>query len=84
LLDYVKKFDVKNLSMKPEEAEMPLTIMDYQALRLDPEAGRVHRSRSIRTRRGSVRRRVGGWLIAVGSRMAHEESRALHSAADSS
>ena len=60
-----------------------LHLMDYQALRLDPEARRVRRSDSIRTRRPRVvRRRMGEWLVNTGARLAQEEPRALRTAAD--
>ena len=46
-----------------------LHLMDYQALRLDPEARRIRRSDSMRMRRpGVVRRRMGVWLVNTGAR----------------
>lgn len=59
-------------------------LMDYQALRLDfrpRREGPVVRGRGSRTH--AVRRRVGGWLVGVGSRMAQDESISLRTAADS-
>ena len=60
-----------------------LHLMDYQALRLDPEARRMSRPNSIRMRRpGVVRRRMGAWLVNTGTRLAQEEPRGLRTVAD--
>jgi hypothetical protein len=60
-------------------------LMDYEALRLDPGVRRSRALTSVRgTRRGTVRRRVGGWLVNVGSRLAQEEQPGLRTAANSS
>jgi hypothetical protein len=58
-------------------------LMDYEALRLDPKARRTRALPSISARRGLVRRRLGGWLVNVGSRLAQEEQPGLRTAAGS-
>ena len=59
-------------------------FMDYEALRLDfrpRREGPVVRGRG--TRSYGVRRRVGGWLVGVGSRLAQDDHPSLQTAADS-
>ena len=59
-------------------------LMDYEALRLDPGVRRTRALTSIRASRpGAVRRRVGGWMVNVGYRLAREEQPGLRTAADS-
>jgi hypothetical protein len=59
-------------------------LMDYEALRVD---FRPRRGGPIVRRRGSrtygVRRRVGGWLVGVGSRMAGDDHGSIRNAAGS-
>jgi hypothetical protein len=59
-------------------------LMDYEALRLDHRprrSGPVVRGRGSRTY--AVRRRVGGWLVGVGSRLADDDHGPLRGAAGS-
>jgi hypothetical protein len=59
-----------------------LHLMDYQALRLDPEARSIRRATSIRKRRpGVLRRRMGEWLVNTGARLAQDEPHALRTVA---
>jgi hypothetical protein len=58
--------------------------MDYEAIRLDPKPRRTRAlTRNQIARRGTVRRRIGGWLVNVGSRLAQEEQPGLRTVADS-
>jgi hypothetical protein len=59
-------------------------LMDYEALRLDSRprrGGPTVRGRGSRSY--AVRRRVGGWLVGIGSRMAQDDPGSLRNAADS-
>jgi hypothetical protein len=59
-------------------------LMDYEALRLEfrsRRSGPVVQARGSRTY--AVRRRVGGWLVGVGSRMAGDDRGSGRTAADS-
>ena len=59
-------------------------LMDYEALRLDfrpRRDGPVVRGRGSRAY--AVRRRLGGWLVGVGSRMAGDDLGSVRTAVDS-
>ena len=58
-------------------------LMDYGALRMDVRARRQQPVRATQARAHYVRRRVGGWLVGVGSRLAQDEPAAWRTAADS-
>jgi hypothetical protein len=58
--------------------------MDYEALRLDPKPRRTRAlTKAQLAARGAVRRRVGGWLVNVGNRLAEDEQPGLRTAAGS-
>lgn len=57
-------------------------LMDYDALRMDVRNRRQMPLRSSQARTHQMRRRVGGWLVGVGSRLAQDEPAAWRTAAD--
>lgn len=58
-------------------------LMDYEALRMDIRVRRQQPVGATPVRSHGVRRRVGGWLVGVGSRLAQDDGAAWRTAADS-
>jgi hypothetical protein len=59
-----------------------IQLMDPLGLRLQGEARRSELRASMHAARGgTVRRRLGGWLVSLGERLAQEDA-SLQSAAD--
>jgi hypothetical protein len=57
-----------------------LHLMDYEAVRLDVRPRRQQPLAPARAH--GMRRRLGGWLVGVGSRLAEDDHRPLTPAAD--